>query len=134
MLITEIVSIFQLGERAKERRTLKILAMNINSTKVGPIFNHCSRGDVVIASDFKSGIEGSNPTEGRYTIFSSDSFSFFITFLYTWLLFYKIDTIFLTSTIHSTLCQIARLSTSIVVTLLSKFLDFKAFPLLALIV
>ena len=62
MLITEIVSIFQLGERAKGRRTLKILAMNINSTKVGSISNHCSRGDVVIASDFKSGIEGSNPT------------------------------------------------------------------------
>ena len=120
MLITEIVSIFQLGERAKGRSTLKILAMKINSTKVGPFSNHCSRGDVVIASDFKSGIEGSNPTEGRYTIFSSDSFSFFITFLYTWLLFYKIDTIFLTSTIHSTLCQIARLSTSIVVTLIHR--------------
>ena len=117
MLITEIVSIFQLGERAKGRRTLKILAMNINSTKVGPNSNHCSRSVVVIASDFKSGIAGSNPTEGRYTIFSSDSFSFFITFLYAWLLFYKIDTIFLTSSIHSTLCQIARLSTSIVVTL-----------------
>ena len=97
MLITEIVSIFQLGERAKERSTLKILAMNINTTNVGPFSNHCSRGDVVIALDFKSGIEGSSPTEGRYNIFSSDSFFFFLTFFYSWLLFYKIDTIFLTT-------------------------------------